>query len=314
MIDLLFFLLLLLFFYFLGKAADLVVLNIRQIGEKLGIKIFFLGLILGLLTSLPELSIGINSIVNNIEEVSLGNLLGGVIVLLGLILGLSIILNRKISTDGKISHFLPIAVFLLLPLFLGLDGLLNYFDGILIIIIYVALIAFLYSWNKSPHLITLEIIRNGKILKNVFYSLVGVIIVIIISNLIVRLTSSLLKDIDIPELLLGLILFSIGTNLPEIIVTIRSWKRHVKDLAISNLIGSAIANILIIGIFAIIVPLELEIDVVFVVLLIFTFILLLALTLFYKTDKSFSRREGFALLCIYLLFFISQTFLLIRLI
>jgi cation:H+ antiporter len=314
MIDLLFFLLLLLLFYLLGKAADLVVLNTRQIGEKLGIKIFFLGLILGLLTSLPELSIGINSIINNIEEVSLGNLLGGIIVLLGLILGLSIILNRKISTDGKISHFLPIAVFLILPLFLGLDGLLNYFDGILIIIIYVALIAFLYSWNKNLHFITLEIIRNGKILKNVFYSIAGVITVIILSNLIVRLTSSLLKDIYIPELLLGLILFSIGTNLPEIIVTLRSWQGHVKDLAISNLIGSAIANILIIGIFAIIVPLELKIDAVFIVLLIFMLILLSAVTLFYKTDKNFSRQEGLALLFIYFLFFACQIYLFSRLV
>ncbi len=295
-----------LLFYLLGKSADLVIINIREIGKKLGIKIFFLGLLLGVFTSLPELTIGINALINDLGEVSLGNLLGGLMVLFGLILGISLILNRKIKTDGRIINFLPILIYLLLPLFFGLDGKIGSIDGIILIIAYLAMLYYLYLNNKNSSPIHFELFRNGKIIKDVFFIISGLILVIIFSNLIIRLTSILLHNFNIPGFLVGLILFSIGTNLPEIIVTVKSWRKNIKELSISNLIGSAMANVLIIGILSTIKIFPVTINFNYFILTFFLAILFLSLLIFYKTKKELSRTEGIVLICIYILFLAGQ--------
>lgn len=301
--------LLLVLFYLLGRSADLAILNIRKISEELNIKIFFLGLILGFFTSLPELTIGINSIVSNIQEITLGNLLGGIMVLFSLILSISIILNRKISTDGKIFTFLPILLYLFLPLFLGLDGRIGIIDGIILIVVYLLTIYSLYLKHRNSIPIKLEIIKESKILKSIFVMIIGLLLVVVLSNLIVRLTVILLGNFAIPAFLLGLILFSLGTNLPEIIVTVRSWKRHAKELSVSNLIGSAMANVLLIGIFSSIKNIPVDLNLSYYLLILFTAALFVVLLIFHKTGRQFTRQEGFILLGVYALFLISQTVL-----
>ena len=74
-------------FYLLGKSADLMVLNVRRLGEALGVKIFAFGIVLGFLTSFPEIAVGVNSLLLDIRSLSLGNLFGGILVTFGLILG-----------------------------------------------------------------------------------------------------------------------------------------------------------------------------------------------------------------------------------
>ncbi|MBU1145954.1 hypothetical protein KKD80_00170 [Patescibacteria group bacterium] len=300
---------LLVLFYLLGRAADLAILNIRKISEELNIKIFFLGLILGFFTSLPELAIGVNSIVSNVQEITLGNLLGGIMVLFGLILSISIILNRKISTDGKIFTFLPILMYLFLPMLLGLDGRIGIIDGIILIVVYLLAIYSLYLKHRNSTPIKLEIIKESKILKSIFVMITGLLLVVVLSNLIVRLTVILLGSFAIPAFFLGLILFSLGTNLPEIIVTVRSWKRHAKELSVSNLIGSAMANVLLIGIFASIKNIPVNLNLSYYLLILFTAALFAVLLIFYKTGRQFTRQEGFALLGVYVLFLISQIIL-----
>lgn len=313
MVNLGIFTLILILFYLLGKAAELTIDSIKKIGKKLGIKIFFLGLLLGVFTSLPELAIGINTLINNVQEISLGNLLGGLMVLFGLILGISLILNRKIETDGRVINFLPILIYLILPVLFGLDGKIGFIDGIILVAAYFSLLYYLYKKHKNSNPIHFEFIRNGKILKDLFLVLLGLILIIVFSNLIVRLTAILLNNFDIPGFIIGLVLFSIGTNLPEIIVTIQSWRKNIKELSISNLVGSAMANILIIGIFSVIKTLSTEINLGYYMLLFFLFVLFLSLLVFYKTKKEFSRSEGIFLLCIYFLFLSSQLIFLVYL-
>src|SRR3989338_1989775 len=108
---------LILLFYLLGRAADLTIHHIRLVAERLGIKIFFLGVLLGLFTSLPEIAISINSAIDDVMPIAVGNLLGGIVVLFSLILGLSALLNRKIVATEKIFCFFFI---LFLPAVLSL--------------------------------------------------------------------------------------------------------------------------------------------------------------------------------------------------
>lgn len=301
--------LLLVLFYLLSKFADLIVLNLRKTGEKLGIKIFFLGIILGIMTSLPEMAIGINSIINKIEVISFGNLMGGIIVLFGLILAISIILNRKIHTEKRAWPFLITLLFLFLPLILGFKGELNYFDGIVLIASYLALIYYLYRKNKDHQKIKIEIINKKEVSKHLFFIIVGIIGLIISSELIIKTTIFILKDYNVSAFIIGLLFYSIGTNLPELIIAIRSFRRKVSELSFSNLIGSAISNVLILGILSFIKTIEIEVDRSYIFLMIFNLLLFAVLYIFYKTDRLFSRREGLVLLFLYLIFVSSQIFI-----
>ena len=143
-------------FFILGKAADIVVVNVRKLGERFGVRLFFLGIILGLLTSLPELSIAINAAAYDATPLSYGNLLGGIIVLFGLIMGGSIVVNRKISTDGKTESIAPIALFLCLPLLMSLDGSIGFLEGVILIVAYFILVFFLCFYLRCSHITKLS--------------------------------------------------------------------------------------------------------------------------------------------------------------
>jgi cation:H+ antiporter len=299
-------------FYLLGKFADLVVVNVRKLGEELDIKVFFLGIILGLFTSLPELSLGINSFIDGLQQMSLGNLLGGVIILFTLILGTSVIINRKISTHEILNDISPILLFLLLPITLGLRGSLGLVDGIIIIVSYVILVVYLFKKNNHITTFGINIANKKETLKRVGYIIVGVVLVMFTSNFIIDVTERLIAYFNLPVFLVGLLFFSIGTNLPEITLVVRSWLRGAEDLSLSNLFGSAMANILLIGIFISMREITVPVDMSYVVLVAMYALIFLLLILFARSNKEFKRIEGVVLLILYILFLLTQGFLFLR--
>lgn len=297
---------LILLFFLLSKSADLIVLNLRKTGEKLGIKIFILGIILGIMTSTPEMAIGINSTLMNIPDMSFGNLVGGTIVLLALILGISLILNRKIKTEENSWPFLATLIVLFMPLILAFKGRLNEIDGIIMIISYILIVYFLYKKNKSINWPKIEIVNSKEIIKHIFWILIGIVLLTIISDLIVKTTMFVLRNHNISPFIIGLLFYSIGTNLPELIIAIRSFKRKVEELSFSNLIGSAISNVLMLGFLSFIKPIDINIDAAYFFLIIFNISLFILIYIFYRTDQLLSRREGFVLLMMYLVFIGGQ--------
>lgn len=297
---------LILLFFLLSKSADLIVLNLRKTGEKLGIKIFILGIILGIMTSTPEMAIGINSTLMNVPDMSFGNLVGGTIVLLALILGISLILNRKIKTEENSWPFLATLIVLFMPLILAFKGRLNEIDGIIMIISYILIVYFLYKKNKSINWSKIEIVNSKEIIKHIFWILIGIVLLTIISDLIVKTTMFVLRNHNISPFIIGLLFYSIGTNLPELIIAIRSFKRKVEELSFSNLIGSAISNVLMLGFLSFIKPIDINIDIAYFFLIIFNISLFILIYIFYRTDQLLSRREGFVLLMMYLVFIGGQ--------
>ncbi len=296
---------LLVLFYALGLCADLVIKHIRSIGKKLGIPIFVLGLMLGLLTSLPELGIGINALAQGVPSVSVGNLLGGVIVLFCLILGLGIILNREIKTDGKTEILWPILAYMSLPLLFGLRGYIGFWTGFGLLLLYpaVLLYAYLSHGEKSGRA---SDGRHLPIVKELAFIVLGLIGVIFLSNLIVRMTLPILTTLRVPGFIIGLLVYSIGTNLPELIVTIRAWKNKVHELSFSNILGSAAANAALLGAFAMTQRLPVTVDFSYIVT-VFVMLITFGLVLqFYRTGKRFSRTEGMILLSIYVIFVLLQ--------
>jgi cation:H+ antiporter len=292
-------------FYLLGKSADLAIYNLRIIAEKLGICIFFLGLVMGFFTSLPEMAIGINAIIDNVQNISLGNLFGGIMVLFGLILGINICLQRKIKSEQNLWQFGAIMIFLIIPIILGLDGTLGMIEGLIIIVGYFVLLFALYYRQK--HGVNAYCLSDRKgLIKHSFLFLLGVVLVLIVANFTVDLAASILSKLPLSKFVVGVIIFAIGTNFPEIIIAIRAWKNHVRELSLSNLLGSGMANMLLVGIFSVMRPFHLAIDNSYYVLLVGLAVLLTLVFIFYKTDKALKRKEGVLLILVYLLFIVLQ--------
>ena len=305
-----YFLLLVALFILLGKSADFLIDGSRALGAKLKIKTIHLGFILGILTTTPELFIGINTVLEDVQAISFGNLAGGIIILLGFIMGLNIVLRKNIEiADGVEPPFLLfVAFFLIMPLIFILDGKINFLEGAILILTYIAIVIYWFKRRSGG--------RNTKIQKDsktqwaVVYFIIGIIGIVFLSRFIVDVTLALLEGLRISKLMIGVIVFSIGTNLPEIIVVFESWRKKIKTLALGNLIGSAMANILVIGTLAVFSPINIVINESFIVFFI-TFIVVVGLFVFFSyTKKKLQLWEGATLILIYL-FFVLFEFLLI---
>lgn len=298
---------LLLLFYVMGRCADVVVDNVDIIRKVFGLKMFVAGIVLGFFTSIPEFMISVNALVQGVPSVSLGNLMGGVLVVFGLIFGVSIILNRTIKTDGKLANFSPIFFYLFLPLLFGLDGTISRIDSALIVLWYVWIITYLFHRHqhdekREPR----SAVHPSRMAREFALIGAGLLAIILLSNAIIQLTEVILSAWHIEGFIVGLLLFSLGTNLPEIIVMLRAWRQKKRELSMSHLVGSSLFDPLLIGIFSFMKPYHVTVDFSYYNLMFFTAILFIALMVYYKSDKSFSRSEGVAIVAIYGMFLVSE--------
>jgi cation:H+ antiporter len=295
-------------FYLLGEAADLVIRNLRAIGEKMGVSLFFLGLLMGIFTSFPEMAIGVNAIIDGVPNISLGNLFGGIMVLFGLILGASVFWQRNIESKQANWQFGLILLFLFFPVLLGLDGNLGLLDGLIMIIGYFALLFVLYRQQRS--LVDVPRLTSRRnLIKHAFLSLLGMVLVLLIASLTIDFATGLLYKLPLSKFVIGIVIFAVGTNFPEITIAVRSWKHRVNELSISNLLGSGLSNILLIGIFSATRPFKINIDASYYLLIVGLAMLLSLLFIFYRSGRALKRAEGLVLVAIYLTFIASQIIL-----
>jgi len=295
------------FFYLIGKSADVVITNIKTLGANLGIKHFWLGLILGVLTSMPEFTVGIQASLQNVGQLSFGNLMGGVVVLLGLIVGLSVIVDRGIDVDISFKHreLILIAAYISLPLWLMFDGTLSSFDGLILVLTYGLSVFYFIQSNSLPHP-SIKIEGGTSNLKAFWLAMLGLIGIVVLARFILDFTLPFLESLDIRPFLAGLIFFSLGTNLPELTLAFRSWRSGARDLSFGNLVGSAFANSLVVGLLAFIKPMVLLIGPSYYLFVAVLIILLLAFIILSYTGRRLTPREGWVLIGLYALFLATE--------
>jgi cation:H+ antiporter len=300
---------LLLLFLVLAWAANFTVKNIKHLGRIFRIRLFVFGILLGIITTLPELSLGISAIKDGAPSLLVGNILGGVVVILSLVLGFNLLINRGVKTDGRLNSLIPMSLVIFSPILLGLNGSYNIFDGLVIVLLYSALVLYLYRINRSN-------LRPAKVdfnkfdaVKDVFFALLGIAAILVSSNWIVKISLNLLEHFQISELAMGIAVFSIGTNLPELSIVISSWRKKSSELSLSHLFGSSFANVLILGIIAIFQPIVFELDINYWIVALFLPITLFLVIRFYRSDKKMDQREGLILFFLFVLFIFSNIYL-----
>ena len=293
-------------FIALGVFADVLVRHVRHIAHTLKLRLFVIGIILGVFTTMPDFAVGLSAIPQGIVSVSAGNLLGGIIVIFGLVLGVSLILHRSILTDGGWRALVPSVAFILSPLVLALDGSIDLYDGLIILAMTGALFLYLYKTEQRTLPADPKRSENGSMPISVLWVLGSLGGILLASHIIVETSVRVLDHFGVSQFILGALVFSIGTNLPEFTIAITSWWRKVPDLSVSHLVSSGLMNVTALGILAILAgSISVTTGYGYLILVASMVITLLLFMLFYRTGYVLSRVEGLYLVGVYCFFVVG---------
>ncbi|SHJ56767.1 cation:H+ antiporter [Geosporobacter subterraneus DSM 17957] len=307
------YLLLLIGFILLIKGADYFVEGASGIAKLLRVPPILIGLtIVAFGTSSPEAAVSIRAAVNGNNGIALGNVVGSNVFNISLIIGITAMLNPlqvERETVRKEIPFTLLASILLLVLVSDtlLQGLainqITMGDGLvlgcffLIFMFYLLEVA-LHSRERDEEMTAFCPKTMGK---NVLFTAGGLAAIISGGELVVRSSTTIAKTLGMSETMIGLTIVAVGTSLPELITSVTAAVKKQSEIAVGNIVGSNIFNILfVLGISSAIHPIRVDPKIFFDIrlMILYTAILLI----FSRTHHKISRKEGFVLLLSYLFY------------
>jgi len=299
----------------LWKSADWFVDGAVEVAEKLRLPHMLVGLVLvSLATTAPELTVSLVAALQGSPDIALGNAVGSVIVDDSVALGLAAIFApAPLIADPRffrtIVMFLPTISFL--AFFMVLDGTLDRVDGLVLLGMFVGYLVMSYLRERrarsddrnTPYSELIEEkpeeIGWPKILGLFAAGLVGLILG---SELLVSGAKGIATFLRIPPVVIGLTVVAVGTSIPEIVTAVTAARKGHAGIALGNILGADILNICwVAGLSAIANPLRAEKNVIMVMFPAMITIVLATL-LMIRTEHRLSRREGYVLLLLYVLY------------
>jgi cation:H+ antiporter len=249
-------------------------------------------------TSTPELVVSLKAALIGNSSISLGNVVGSNIANIALILGIASVIRPLDVHANIIRKEIPIMIGLtILLIVLLIDGELSFIDGVIFIIgIITYTITNVVMARKEKNAEVEKEFKDGLKTKlgipvSIIFIVGGLALMILGANLFVTSSISIAKAIGVSDAIIGLTIVAIGTSLPELITSIVASYKNESDIAIGNVVGSNIFNILgILGITALVIPLSSEgINYIDFGVMLFTAMILLPLS---KTGFKITRLEG----------------------
>ena len=301
-------------------ATDLLISSLKILADETKVgKIALTSFILALATSIPELFVGITSAIEGRPSLSLGNVLGSNIADLSLVVGGAALLAGEVRVVGNVFNRDLFLTFLvsLLPIFLLLDKTLSRFDGTVLFLVYLfCQVTVLRGKRKETQgqgwikrLLKRIVPLSGNHKKEWAKFFLGVVLLLVSADLLVRSATHLAISFSIPILLIGLFLVAIGTSLPELSFEIQAIKRREIGMFFGDLLGSIVANsTLVLGITSILRPIKITLFEDYLLATGFFLALFGVFYLFTKTKRKLERWEGAVLLGLYLLFALIELF------
>ncbi len=258
------------------------------------------------------------------NEIALGNIIGTNMFNMCVILAiLSIIkpirfLKETVRKDMYMTLVTAFVLFVLMAdrvLGSGTVNMISRADGLILLVLfgifmYYTLYNYTDYWrerkeNKEKNEVKLKLKDIDKLTKNIFIMLASIAVVFLGARWVVESVEDIAIKLNISETFISILVIAVGTSLPEIFTSISAVKKGKMDMAVGNLIGSNIFNILLIlGLAATIHPIYLEMDSILVDSLVFLIVSGLCILFTRIKEKyEFSRPEGIALLSIYVVYF-----------
>lgn len=303
-------------FFLVWIGAGLVVSPISDLSKSWRLPRFIISFfLLGILTSLPEITISTIAILNNDPVIVAGNLLGGVIVMfLGVIPLLGLVGNGvKMPTQLNKKQLIITLLVVVAPAFLTADQKIGQYEAIFLILLYLSLFV-MFSFKQSffEKIKTGIISRKKNSMGHLFKIVLGVSILIGASNQIVNSTLFFADMFKISPFFVSLIVVALGTNIPEISIVFRSVMSGKKDIALADYLGSASANTLLLGIFTLMHGKTIQLPNHFFQRFSFLAVGLILFFFFARSRNTLSRKESAILLSLYLGFIMFEMLLIAR--
>ena len=299
-------LLLALGFIMLIKGADWFVDGSASIAAKCGIPQLVIGLtIVARGTSSPEAAGSITAAMNKNADITIGNILGSNILNIFVILGLSAAITTLAVAKSTIRYETPFMIGItLLLLLLGFDGKITFVDGIILIALLVVYMIYLFRMAKNGKEDSAsDEKKNINIFKSILLTILGLVLIIFGSDFTVDAATKIATAIGVSQRFIGLTIVALGTSLPELCTSVNAARKKNADIAIGNIVGSNLFNILfVVGISSLIVPVPFAKNFVFDTIVAIIAAVLLLLCCLRK--KSLRRPAGILMLLCYAAYFV----------
>lgn len=267
--------------------------------------------VLGFLTSISELAVAVNSVLEEAPQISAGNLAGASFVILLFLIPFLAVIGNGIGVQHTLSqrNLLFALLAILLPIGAAIDGSVTRGEGVLALLVYITLL-FAIRGQKDSLKTTATIEKHLGSEINAWTDILKVVIggafIFIAGHFLVEQAIYFAEILDVPRSIVGLILLSVGTNVPEIVLAARAIRGNHRDIAFGNYVGSAAANTLVFGILAVLSgTFRVEAS----VFLATGTLMLAGLTAFFffaQSNHRISRPEGAILLLFYGAFLVFQ--------
>ena len=290
-------------FVLLVKGADWFVDGASGIAAKLRIPQLVIGLtIVAMGTSAPEAAVSISAALKGSADITIGNIVGSNILNILILLGLaSAIVPIAVATSTirvDIPFMLAITGVLLA---LGWDKTITLVDGLILLALFVGYLGYmLYMAKKGGD--EGEELKDLKLWKALLYTALGLVLIVWGANMAVDAATALARIIGLSERFIGLTVVALGTSLPELFTSVAAARKGNADIAIGNIVGSNIFNILfIVGLSATIIPVPFAVN--FRIDTIVAFAAGIVLLLCSMGRKKLLGRHGFLMLALYGVYF-----------
>ncbi|WP_353258766.1 calcium/sodium antiporter [Prochlorothrix hollandica] len=253
--------------------AEVLVKGASRLAAALGLSPLVIGLtIVAYGTSAPELAVSLQSVLNDEAAIAIGNVVGSNIFNVLFILGVSAIITPLVVAQQIIRLDVPIMIGIsVLLLLMGLDGIVNRWEGLILVAGAVLYTVFLFTqggaendaavqeeYNQEYAL--LEKLSIPAWVLNLTFVLAGIAILVVGSTLMVNGAIAIAEAFGVSRIIIGLTIVALGTSLPELATSVIASLHNERDIAVGNVVGSNIFNILaVVGLASVLSPHGLEI-------------------------------------------------------
>ncbi len=303
------YILLIIGFLILIKGADFFVEGSSSIAKKLRIPNMIVGLtIVAIGTSTPELAVSVSAALSGSSDIAIGNVVGSNLLNILIVLGISAVLSPITIDKSLFKREFPMLIVtaVILPLMAVISG--NQIERIgsliliAIFIFYIVLtVRAALKYRKDQTVSETEAVKVMPWWKSIAFTIGGVTAVVFGGKISVNAAVDIAHQLELSEAIIGLTVVALGTSLPELVTSAVAAKKGNSDMALGNIVGSNIFNVLLIlGATALIKPFPVSKDSIIdqLILLVVTIVLVILS----KTGQKISRTEGVAFLTMYVIY------------
>ena len=234
-------------FLFLVKGADWFVDGAASIADKLGVPQLVVGLtIVAMGTSMPEAAVSITAALKGNAGISVGNIIGSNILNILIILGITAVITNVAIQRSTLRYEIPFmtGITVLLMVFGITGGVITFGEGVILWLFFIAFLGYLFMMSRKGSEQEEENTKSMPVWQCLLFMIVGGILVVKGSDFAVSGASEIARYFGMSERFIGLTIVALGTSLPELVTSVTAARKGNTGIAIGNIVGSNIFNIL----------------------------------------------------------------------